>query len=142
MNSATLSGAAVVAASSGTRTAERRKWWRREAARLGSDWNAIMELRASVAPLTCGVCGAAPCVIPSFGAACRLADQQRPRLAQREVKHRPTPQTTIEAILYCVRMRGPNALQEPANLERLSRCDAAALAQIDARMAKLRRGGR
>jgi len=142
MNSATLSGAAVVAASSGTRTAERRKWWRREATRLGSDWNAIMELRVSVAPLTCGVCGAAPCVNPSFCAACRLADRRQAPLAQRKAENRPTPQPTIEAIIYCVRARGPSALQEPANLERLGRCDAAALAQIDARMAKLRRGCR
>jgi hypothetical protein len=54
----------------------------------------------------------------------------------------PMPQTTIEAILYCIRMRGQNSLQEPANLELLSRCDAAALAQIDTRMSKLRRGAR
>jgi hypothetical protein len=51
---------------------------------------------------------------------------------------RPTPQATIEAILYCVRARGPAALKEPANIERLRRCDAAALAQIDARLAKLK----
>jgi hypothetical protein len=48
---------------------------------------------------------------------------------------RPTSQPTIEAVLYCVRARGLAALKEPANIERLSRCDAAALAQIDARMA-------
>jgi hypothetical protein len=66
------SGAAVIATSSGTTTPER-EWWRREAARLGSDWNAIMQLRALVAPLTCGICGAAPCVNPSFCAACRIA---------------------------------------------------------------------
>jgi hypothetical protein len=55
-------------------------------------------------------------------------------------RNRPTSQTTVEAILYCVRERGIAALKEPANLERLSRCDAAALAQIDARLAK--RNGR
>jgi hypothetical protein len=43
--------------------------------------------------------------------------------------------------MYCVRQRGPAALKEPANIERLSRCDAAALAQINARMAKLKGGG-
>jgi hypothetical protein len=112
-----------------TAPAERREWWRREAARVGSNWNAVMDLRISVAPLACGICGAVPCANPSFCAACRVADQQQPRLAQREVEHRPTPQTTIEAILYCVKARGQSALQEPANLERLSRCDAAALAQ-------------
>ena len=51
---------------------------------------------------------------------------------------RPTAQVTIEAILYCVRERGVSALQEPANRERLSRCDAAALAQIDDRIVRLR----
>lgn len=51
----------------------------------------------------------------------------------------PTPQTTVEAILYCVRERGLAALNEPANQERLSRCDAAALAEIDRRMGRLAR---
>lgn len=138
MSSATLGSAAVIKDAT---TAKSREWWRREAARLGCDWNAVMELRVSVAPLTCGVCGAAPCANPSFCAACRLADQQQPRLAQREV-HRPTPPTTVEAILYCVRARGQSALQEAANIERLGRCDAAALAQIDKRMAKIKRGRR
>jgi hypothetical protein len=50
---------------------------------------------------------------------------------------RPTPQVTVEAILYCVRERGLAALKEPANLERLARCDAAAKAQIDKRIRKL-----
>ena len=138
MSSATLDSTSVVKDAT---TAKSRAWWRREAARLSCDWNAVMELRVSVAPLTCGLCGAAPCVNPSFCAACRLADQQQPRLAQREF-HRPTPPTTVEAILYSVRARGPSALQEAANIERLGRCDAAALAQIDKRMAKIKRSRR
>jgi hypothetical protein len=52
-------------------------------------------------------------------------------------RRRPTPQTTIEAILYCVRERGLKALREPANIERLARCDADAKAQINQRIAKL-----
>jgi hypothetical protein len=56
--------------------------------------------------------------------------------------NRPTPQVTIEAIWLCVRERGIVALKEPPNLERLSRCDKAALAQIDARLARLKEGGR
>ena len=67
-----------------TTTAKSREWWRRESARLGSDWNGIMELRASVAPPTCDICGSAPCVNPSFCAACSLADQQRRGLSQPE----------------------------------------------------------
>jgi hypothetical protein len=48
-----------------------------------------------------------------------------------DARSRPTPQVTIEAILSCVRERGIAALKELANLERLSRCDEAALAQIE-----------
>ncbi len=48
-----------------------------------------------------------------------------------------TPQVTIESIMYCVRQRGLAAPKEPANLERLPRCDAAAKAQIDRRIEKL-----
>jgi hypothetical protein len=47
---------------------------------------------------------------------------------------RPTPAVTIEAILYCVRTRGLAALKEPDNRERLSRCDRAALAEINRRI--------
>lgn len=51
---------------------------------------------------------------------------------------RPTPQATVEAIMFAVRARGVAALKEPATKERLSRCDAAALTQIDQRLTKLR----
>jgi hypothetical protein len=54
---------------------------------------------------------------------------------------RPTPQSTVAAILYCVRERGIAALNEPVNIERLSRCRAGALAQIDARLAQNLKGG-
>jgi hypothetical protein len=50
----------------------------------------------------------------------------------------PTPQVVVEAIWHCVRERGLSALDEPVNLERLRRCDAMTLAQIDARVAKLK----
>jgi hypothetical protein len=49
-----------------------------------------------------------------------------------------TPQSTIEAIMFCVRERGVEALKEPANRERLSRCDKAAMAEIERRCAKPR----
>ncbi len=48
-----------------------------------------------------------------------------------------TSQSTIEAILVAVRTRGLAALREPANLERLRRCDAQAQAEIDRRIDKL-----
>jgi hypothetical protein len=49
---------------------------------------------------------------------------------------RPTPRTTIEAILWCVRERGVQALREIANIERLLRCDSAAKAEINERIAR------
>jgi hypothetical protein len=52
-----------------------------------------------------------------------------------------TPQSTIEAILYCVRTRGLVALKEPANEERLSRCDEAAMKQIRERIERMREKG-
>jgi hypothetical protein len=54
----------------------------------------------------------------------------------------PTPQTTIEAVMYCVRERGVAALLEPANQQRLLTCDAAARAEINTRIAKLEDVGR
>ena len=55
-------------------------------------------------------------------------------------RSRSTPQSTIEAVLYCVRERGLAALREPTNLERLSQCDEEARAQINERIAKLEEG--
>jgi hypothetical protein len=52
-------------------------------------------------------------------------------------RNRPTPRVTIEVIMYCVRERGAVALKEPANVERLSRCDQAAKAEINRRIARL-----
>jgi hypothetical protein len=50
---------------------------------------------------------------------------------------RPTPQSTIDAIMFCVRERGVEALKEPQNIHRLSCCDEAAREQIDSRIGKL-----
>jgi hypothetical protein len=115
----------------------------------------------------CLTCGADPCVNRSFCAASRRADKElaaeRKAGRQREsveilrarrlladgvtLEHawrelndqriQPTPEVTIEAILHCVRERGLAALKEPANIERLSRCDVAAKAQIDRRIEKV-----
>jgi hypothetical protein len=101
----------------------------------------------------CDVCGQSPCV-NRFCRLCRVeARKPRPRRTPRipanwqEIsldtlyehfnKTRPTLQTTIEAILHCVRGRGVAALKEPANIERLTRCDAAAKVQIDRYIKKL-----
>ncbi|MFZ0147017.1 MAG: hypothetical protein WAM72_01490 [Xanthobacteraceae bacterium] len=52
-------------------------------------------------------------------------------------RRRATPETVIEAILWTVRERGVAALDEPANIERLSRCDAAAVKIINERIERL-----
>ena len=52
-------------------------------------------------------------------------------------RRRRTPQTTIEAIMCTIRTRGVAALKEPANIERLSRCDGAAKDEINQRTARL-----
>jgi hypothetical protein len=106
----------------------------------------------------CAKCGQLPCVNPSFCRVCRIEapkprSRRNPRipvnwqemslgaLYQHFNKTRPTtPQTTIEAILHCVRERGLAALKEPANIERLARCDAAPQAEISRRIAKLKKG--
>jgi hypothetical protein len=83
------------------------------------------------------MCGQLPCVNPDFCRVCRVeARKPRPRRSLR-IETRPTPQTTVEAIHLCVRERGVAALKEPANIERLTRCDAEAKAQIDGRIKKL-----
>lgn len=113
----------------------------------------------------CPTCGSDPCGNPSFCAACREADQRKargenPRYTDPAMwKHprdqrdwdgmsleqlwdlfnreRPTSQTTVEAIIHCVRERGLGALKEPANFERLSCCDEAAKTEINRRIASL-----
>jgi hypothetical protein len=50
---------------------------------------------------------------------------------------RPTPQATIDAVMWTVRARGLKALGEPANQERLERCDVAARRQINQRIDRL-----
>jgi hypothetical protein len=54
----------------------------------------------------------------------------------RRKRSMPTPRTTIEAILWCVRQRGVQALHEPENIERLLRCDSAAKSEINGRIAR------
>ena len=105
----------------------------------------------------CFICGCAPCGTPGFCEMCREVD--RKAAAQRRREHdlpqgwedmslgalwerlndpRRTTQSTIEAILVAVRTRGLAALREPANIERLRRCDAQARAEINRRIASQR----
>ena len=48
----------------------------------------------------------------------------------------------MEAVIEAVRVRGMAALKEPKNIERLSRCDEAAKAEIARRIEKLKSQGR
>jgi hypothetical protein len=103
----------------------------------------------------CNIPGCDPCINPSFCEACQKADrevgQQRPpprippdwdktsldALWARLNQARATPQSTVEAVMVCVRESGLKALEESANLERLSRCDESARAQINNQIARI-----
>ena len=54
---------------------------------------------------------------------------------------RPTPQASIEAIMYAVRVRGTAALTESKIRWQLSQCDAAAKSQIRERIGRLKAKG-
>jgi hypothetical protein len=58
--------------------------------------------------------------------------------ALNDPKRHPTPKAVIDAIMHCVRTRDVAALKEPANVERLSRCDDAAHAEIKRQITALR----
>jgi hypothetical protein len=93
-------------------------------------------------PTTCLVCGEQACIKPSFCAACCKADasaqaKYRHGLSINGMQQWGTPKTTVEAVMYAVRARGIASLKEPANFERLSRCDAAGRAEINQRIARL-----
>jgi hypothetical protein len=57
----------------------------------------------------------------------------------RGLHQRPTPQTVVEAVWYCIRERGLAGLREPANITRLQTFDPAARAQLNERIAKVAR---
>jgi hypothetical protein len=88
--------------------------------------------------LFCDICFFAPCFTPGFCSLCREDEGRRLQapVASPKPKKRPTPQTTIGAIMWCVRERGPQALQEQENIERLGRCDDAAISEIERRLSK------
>jgi hypothetical protein len=51
-----------------------------------------------------------------------------------------TARATVEAMWQSVQEKGVEALTDPDNQDRLRRCDAAAIAEINRRMAKLTKG--
>jgi hypothetical protein len=66
-----------------------------------------------------------------------LTDRELDRILAGNAPLRIGCQATVEAIMHSVKTRGLSALDEPATLERLSRCDRPARAQINDRIAKL-----
>jgi hypothetical protein len=115
-------------------------WWRQEAARTGTDWPALVVQRLLELESLC--VDLLERIEALEGQRSPFAEMveaapQRQAAAEPKRRTRPTPGTVVEAIMYCVRARGPEAFDEPKNQERLRRCDNAALAQIDRRMAKL-----
>jgi hypothetical protein len=109
----------------------------------------------------CSTCGCTPCPNPGFCRLCREADRKqaaRPKHASglptnwdqmsfgelwdrlNDPRRRSTPQSASEAVMVAVRARGIAALEEPANIERLSRCDEAARARINAFIERMEKG--
>lgn len=85
----------------------------------------------------CDVCGLQPCPSPGFCRSCRAADACARQQRTTQNGTRPTPRSTIEAIMWCVHERGLGALHEHANIERLVRCDDGAKTEINQRIARL-----
>jgi hypothetical protein len=104
-----------------------REWWRYEARRRGSDWDGVISLALEIAASMMPECDRCRYWLPEL----------KPTPQAAKPRPQPTPPVVVDAILYSVAARGPRALQEPANRERLSRCDKAAIQEIDRRMAKI-----
>lgn len=99
-----------------------REWWRLEARRVGSDWPSILKTYA---------------VAVRGWRILHDVDQDEQPSACLSADHLLCISSTIETIMCAVRARGVPALKEPANIERLSRCDAAARKEINRRIESL-----
>src|SRR5689334_12310019 len=64
-------------------------------------------------------------------------ERDHPHQHRTTPQRRPTPESTIDAILYCVRERGLAALKEPTNIDRISRLSGDERARLDARIEKV-----
>jgi len=95
----------------------------------------------------------------TFEAACRRADAKaKPDEHQRQLRalvcddvslvsawtliqrRQATARATIEAMWQSIQEKGVEALADPDNQDRLRRCDAAAIAEINRRIGKLTKG--
>jgi hypothetical protein len=97
--------------------------------------------------------------VDTFEAACRRADAKaKPDEHQRQLRalvcddvslvsawtliqrRQATARATIEAMWQSIQEKGVEALADPDNQDRLRRCDAAAIAEINRRIGKLTKG--
>ena len=103
-----------------------REWWRVEARRMGSDWPSILNTYAAAVR--------AWRILHDVG-----QEEQSSACLTDGADHLlcVNPSSTIETIMCTVRARGLSALKEHANIERLSRCDAAARKEINRRIESL-----
>ena len=107
---------------------------------LGYAFNCVTRLFDRLFPPSlacCEVCGLSPCGNPPFCKACREADQRPRRVPAKIVDAPRTPQTVVEAIMFCVRERGVRALKEPKVWAWLEGCDADAKRQLKSKIKKL-----
>lgn len=117
-----------------------REWWRREAVEAGTDWHAILPRLVQRLEELFGRLEALEDECSPFAKAVE-AEHQRQAADRRGDQHpRPTPQSTIEAVWYCVRTRGVAALQEPTNNIRLQAFDEAARTELNARINRMMAG--
>jgi hypothetical protein len=93
------------------------------------------------APFMCDICGLTPCASRSFCRVCREADRKHTaKLATPKQEPRPTPVSIVDALIYCIKSRGVDALKEPGNIEWLAQCDEQARARVNKFVAKISRG--
>jgi hypothetical protein len=84
------------------------------------------------ATFMCDVCGQTPCASRSFCRVCREADRKHAaRVATPKPETRPTPVSIVDALVYCIKSRGVDALKEPANAIWFAQCDEDAKERID-----------
>jgi len=138
-----------------------REWWTEEAVRAGTDRSGLVAAALEPRPETI-----TPWDAPSWREAAaeyhrdrsgRLAVEIEPKRLERlrrfmahsislegiydEIcRNRATPAVTVEALKLAVREHGPKTLAEPANQERLRRCDADARDRLDCWMTDFKKG--
>jgi hypothetical protein len=90
------------------------------------------------APFMCDICGLTPCASRSFCRVCREADRKHAaKLATPKQEPRPAPVSIVDALIYCIKARGVDALKEPGNFAWLAQCDEDAKRRIDKFVARV-----